>query len=137
MASQIFWVGDRGCGQPTGPSALPPQKLQWKVADSVAKGIKDATARFDADTGAMDLKVWSLPPRPCAELARVACARAGPRPMCRVGPCRMCPCWPASHVPRWPVSHVPVLARVPCAALARVPCARAGPCRMCRVGPCC
>ena len=94
MASQIFWVGDRGCGQPTGPSALPPQKLQWKVADSVAKGIKDATARFDADTGAMDLKVWSLPPRPCAELAashvpvlarvpcaalaRVACARAGP-----------------------------------------------------------
>ena len=34
-----------------------PQKLQWKVSEPIAAGIKAAMARFDADAGSMNLDV--------------------------------------------------------------------------------
>ena len=42
---------------PAAAAGRGPQKLQWKVSEPVAAGIKAAMARFDADAGSMDLDV--------------------------------------------------------------------------------
>ena len=43
--------------QPSGPAVAPQTRLQWKVTDTVAKGVREAAARFDADSKAMGLQV--------------------------------------------------------------------------------
>jgi hypothetical protein len=43
-----------------GPPARAPERLRWTVPAPVAQGIRDALARFDADSKAMDLKVCLL-----------------------------------------------------------------------------